>query len=427
MNVEPGDWRLTTSAKDMLSHTTGVTLVAGELKQVNIHLEDMEPVDVLRVTGKRTLIHPERIGSTTNVDHRIVQQYRSGNDLRSLIESTPGVQSDTLGNIITRGEHNSINYEIDGVTLPEAAGVLQQSQFVSPRSLQSMQVDIGGYEASDGGGPLGAVVRMRSLPITAKPFITVGEQIGGPMAGNLYYNGNTAFSQNPDSKLFNVRIESSGAFTGTRLGLSPPAASFVHDNRANINSLTKLEWLATERDTLRMMIGINHSFLEVPLQKSSFNAGVRMHQHDAQDYVILSYKHRFKRFFEEANLHILNAFYYETFNTNNKFDPTPVLNADQPIVSLTPNATRFDYAFGAQGDIRKTLFQTHHLKAGFLTEVRPVSTKFSALYYNADRNNPNAAFGQLISPFTGLPGGPQFQGNLGNYKGFRYLQSAYIQ
>ncbi len=48
------------------------------------------------------------------------------------------------------------------VVLPEAAGVLQQSQPATPRSLQSMQVDIGGYEAHDGGGPLGAVVRMKS-------------------------------------------------------------------------------------------------------------------------------------------------------------------------------------------------------------------------------------------------------------------------
>ena len=50
-----------------------------------------------------------------------------------------------------------------------------------------MQVDIGGYQASDGGGPMGAFTRMKSLPITATPTFKIGQQIGGPMAGNLYF------------------------------------------------------------------------------------------------------------------------------------------------------------------------------------------------------------------------------------------------
>ncbi len=135
----------------MLSQTEELVIAADQAKAVNVVLEDLEPVDVMRVTGKRTLIHPDKIGSSTTIPRRVLEEYRSGNDLRQLVESTPGVITDTYGNIITRGEHNAINYELDGVVLPEAAGVLQQSQPATPRSLQSMQVDIGGYEAHDGG------------------------------------------------------------------------------------------------------------------------------------------------------------------------------------------------------------------------------------------------------------------------------------
>src|ERR1700722_8861135 len=45
-NIEPGQWSLTTSAKEMLSHTTNVMLEAGQTKSIPIHLEDAEPVDV---------------------------------------------------------------------------------------------------------------------------------------------------------------------------------------------------------------------------------------------------------------------------------------------------------------------------------------------------------------------------------------------
>jgi hypothetical protein len=454
-DVDPGEWTLTTQAKEMLSHTITVKAEGGETKQVKVALEELEPVDVLRVTGKRTLIHPDKIGSTTNIDHRFIQEYRTGNDLRQLVESTPGVMNDSYGNVITRGEHNAINYELDGVVIPEAAGVLQQSQPVSPRSLQSAQVDIGGYEAQDGGGPLGAVVRMKSLPILNKPNFTIGQQLGGPLAGSIYYNGSARLSQNEKSPLHKWAIESSGSFRGTSLRLGPPVKYFAGNAGADINVLTRIEYYATERDLFRLTAAINESFLQVPTSGFARGVGVRQHQHDRQDYIILSYRHRFEKFFEEANLHLLNGFYYDSFSSTNAFDPTPDFNADQPLFSLAARAKRFNYIFSAQGDISKRLMKTHHLKAGFLDEVRPVSTKFSGTYFNADYigtlqaqaaanaerqqllssgdtvgaaavQNPTP-FGAVISPFTGQPGGPAFSGNIGHYTGFRWLQSAYFQ
>ncbi|HEY9712211.1 MAG TPA: carboxypeptidase-like regulatory domain-containing protein, partial [Chroococcales cyanobacterium] len=193
-DLEPGQWSITVTAPNMLSDTRRIDLVGSEIKVLNFSLESLEAEEILRITGKRTLIHPEKIGSTTNVNHDTVYQYGSGNDLHRLIESTPGVITDTIGNIIVRGEHNAINYQLDGVYLPEAAGVLQQSNFVTPRSLQSMQVDIGGYQASDGGGPMGAFTRLKSLPITTTPTFKIGQQMGGPLAGNVYFNTSGALS-----------------------------------------------------------------------------------------------------------------------------------------------------------------------------------------------------------------------------------------
>lgn len=425
--LEPGRWEMTVSAPDMLSHTNAFDLVPGETKSVDVTLEELDAEDVMRITGKRTLIHPEQIGSRTNVTHDTIYQYRTGNDLNQLIETTPGVMTDTFGNMIVRGEHNAVNYVLDDVILPEAAGVLQQINFVTPRSLQSFAMDIGGYKASDGGGPLGAVARLKSLPVTPTPSLTVGQQIGGPMSGNVYYNASGAFSQDIRSRLHRLRFESSGSFRGSALGLSPPVKSFRHDARADINVLGKLEYQATERDRFRLTLGINHSFLQVPVSRLSYAAGVRQNQYDAQDYLILSYKHTFDRFFDEANLHLINAFYYQGYKARNVFDPDPVINGEQPLISLTPGASRFNYVFGSQGNIIKTFRNTHRLEAGFLTEVRPVWTNFSSLYYNNDPFNPEVPYGSLFSPFTGTTTGPYFVHGLGKYRGLRYLQSAYFQ
>lgn len=500
-DLTAGEWTLTVSAKGKFSFSQKINLTGLDTASVNPQLEEQETVETLRVTGKRTLIHPERIGSTTSVDRRFLDQYKSGNDLRDVILSTPGVQRDSFGNIITRGEHNAINYEIDGAILPETAGVLNQGQFANPRSLQSLTVDIGGYEAHDGGGPLGAVVRMKSLPTSAKPVLEWGGQLGGPLAGSFHYYASSALSQNTKSIGNRIRIESSGNAVPTSLGIAPPVKKFVRDSRLDLNFLNKVEFLQSEHTRYILTTGINETFLQIPTSGSSHRFGVGLSEHDRQNYIIATMKHTGTKWVDESNLHIINAFYSQTLRSNNVFDPYPILNGEgAELLSVSPRGKRRNYVLSLQGNVKKTIAKTHHLEAGFLSELRPVRTKYGAIYRNAnlqttadsvgafqqsqqdaataaseaflagvfqdafnaalaagaDDDAANAAaqaavndagsaaaqaglnaanavpdstipYGAIISPFTGLPGGPQFSGEIGKFKGFRYLQSAYLQ
>ena len=509
-NVRPGEWTVTVSVAGMLAQSHKVHVSSDATVDIDFSMESIEVADVMRVTGERTLIHPDRIGNTTHLDKKYLEEIGSGNDLRKVIETTPGIQPDSLGNIITRGEHNAVNYTIDGAILPEAAGVLQQGQFASPRSLQSVDVDIGGYQARDGGGPMGAIVRMKSMPLQSKPTFQIGTQIGGPMSGGINFYGSSALSQNEKSVWNRVRVESSGSIFASKLGLQPGTRRFVRDAKFDLNILNKVEFNATERDRLTLIAGINESYMHQPTSPLSRRFGVRIGEHDRQNYVMLSYRHRFQKFFDEANLHIINAFYSQHIWQPNVFDPDPVINGSGALRSAAVNAKRFNYALSVQGDISKTAYKTHHLVAGFLSEIRPVKTHLSETVYNADRNlavssqtaqdsakqtaisnataanaalqtqadqasqaaisdainggasatdaaaagaaaaqgaisagggfvDANAAgttaaaavpvipYGAKISPFTGLPGGPDFTPNIGNYHGFRYIQSAYLQ
>lgn len=508
--VRAGDWKVTVSVPGLLAQSRKIHVSAESPVDIAFAMESIEIADVMRVSGERTLIHPDRIGNTTHIDKTYLEQIGSGNDLRKVIESTPGIQPDSLGNIITRGEHNAVNYTIDGAILPEAAGVLQQGQFASPRSLQSLDVDIGGYQARDGGGPMGAIVRMKSLPIQSKPTFQMGTQLGGPMSGGINFYGSTALSQDEKSVWNRVRIESSGSIFASKLGLQPGTRKFVRDAKLDMNILSKMQFDATERDRITLTAGINESYMHQPTSALSRRAGVKIGEHDRQNYLILSYRHRFQKYFDEANLHIINAFYSQHIWQPDVFDPDPVINGSGNLRSAAVNAKRYNYALSVQGDISKTAFKTHHLVAGFLSEVREVKTHLSETVYNADRslatssqqsqdsarkqavsdaNTANAAlqaqadqanqaavadainngassadataagvaaaqaaitagggfvdantagttaaaavpvipYGAKISPFTGLPGGPDFTPNIGNYHGFRYVQSAYFQ
>lgn len=60
-----------------------MTLKAGERHELAFKLEDLEGTDILRITGKRTPIHPHNIGSETYLDRTFINQYKTGNDLQS--------------------------------------------------------------------------------------------------------------------------------------------------------------------------------------------------------------------------------------------------------------------------------------------------------------------------------------------------------
>jgi hypothetical protein len=425
--LEPGKWILTVSAPAKMAQSQTIILEGDQIAENNVALADQEATDVLHVNGKRQLIHANNTQDGTIIDHTIIEQYKSGNSLRSLVESAPGVMGDSFGNIISRGEHNAVSYDLDGVTLPEAAGVLQQTQFVSPRALQAVEVDVGGYEASDGGGPEGAIVHMRSMPIQSKPVFEYGEQFGAPLAGTIHYYASGALSQDPKSILNRIRFESIGVAQDSTYRLQPGSRSFTHDNGVDLNFLNKIEFTPTERDRFKLTVGINQSLLQIPNSPLSQRAGVRLNEHDMQDFIIAGYNHKFEKFFDEFNLNVVNGFYGQSFHGPTVFDPDPVINGDNGLLrSVAPQASRFDYVLSIQSDISKTVAQTHHLKAGILSEIRPVQTNFSEVLYNADPTN-GLGFGTVISPFTGQPGGPNFTNGMGRYKGSRYLQSAYFE
>lgn len=424
-DVKPGDYTLTFAGEGMLASTRSVHLKNEPEPPMNVALEPMETADVLRITGQRMLTHPEQMANTTHLDKKYLDQLGNGNDLRQVIQTTPGIMPDSLGNIITRGEHDSVNYTLDGAVIPETAGVLQQGQLASPRSLQAVDVNIGGYEAGDGGGPMGAIVHMKSMPIQAKPVFTLGTQLGGPISGGLNYYLSSALSQDPNSKWNHVRFESSGSIFASKLGLNPGTSTFRRDAKIDMNSMTKLVWEPTERDRFTLIASINESYAHQPVSPISRAAGVKIDEHDRQNYIMLSYKHRFKKFFDEGNLHLINSFYSQHIWQPNVFDPNPVINGDNFIQSAAVNAKRYNYVISAQGDVTKTVFKTHALKAGFLTNLRFTKTQLSEYVYDA--NPADSTYGQIISPFTQAPGGPNFTGNMGKYHGSQWVQSAYIE
>src|ERR1700752_1291282 len=107
--------------------------------------------------------------------------------------------------------------------------------------------------------------------------------------------------------------------------------------------MTKVTFDPTERDHFSLVGAINESYMHQPTSPISRAAGVKVNEHDRQNFIMLSYRHRFAKFFDEANLHIINSFYSQKIWQPTVFDPNPVINGDGFLRSAAVNAHRQNY------------------------------------------------------------------------------------
>src|SRR6185437_13346869 len=88
--------------------------------------------------------------STYTITAQDIQNLPGGDnsELNSVILQMPGVAQDSYGQLHIRGEHNALQYRIDGIILPEGISVFGQT--LDPRLAQSVQLITGALPAEYG-------------------------------------------------------------------------------------------------------------------------------------------------------------------------------------------------------------------------------------------------------------------------------------
>ncbi len=114
-----------------------------------------DPLDTIEVTAKqlndtRSGIEPALGASTYTFDSAAIQAQPGGDEtaINSLLLQAPGVAQDSFGQLHVRGEHNGLQYRLNGIILPEGISVFSQS--VSPRLADSVELITGALPAQYG-------------------------------------------------------------------------------------------------------------------------------------------------------------------------------------------------------------------------------------------------------------------------------------
>ena len=322
---------------------------------------------VINVKEKRNLVQPAASGSKKDISHDQIESMPGGSDIslpKLLATTTPGVIQGAFGQIFVRGNHANLQYQIDGVQLPDSLSGTFGEAF-SPRNIDHMEIITGGVPAEYGERlaailnivtktgpetPGGAVELNYGSYNTFNPQATYG---GSDSSGKLHYYAAASYLQT-DRGLDTPQPSSYG-------DQSHGGEDAIHDHATGDDEFVKLDYILDNSDKFTLNLFNESRMYQIPNYPSSFAKGDAFFSNNYQD-----------------------QFGNSTANTS----------PAAPIFTWTPSTTddsQFEQNSYIEFVWKKTLNEHSFL------QIAPYY-KRSAIRFNNDPNNDLAS---LVAPATG--------------------------
>jgi outer membrane receptor for ferrienterochelin and colicins len=175
--------------------------------------------------------------------------------LNQVVLQAPDVAQDSFGQFHVRGEHNGLQYRINGVILPEGIAVFGQS--LDPRLISSISLVTGALPAEYGLRTAGI------LDITTKSGIQT--QSGAiSLYGGSHGQIEPSFSYGGGAGSFSYFV--SGDFLRNDLGIESPDGSSnpIHDHTTQYHGFGYLEDILDEENRVAVMLGSSVGKFQIP-------------------------------------------------------------------------------------------------------------------------------------------------------------------
>ena len=235
-----------------------------------------DKVLTLKVKAKKNLVSGSAPSSTREINKEMIQKLPQGDDIKLpklLATTTPGIIQGPFGQTFIRGNHANIQYQIDGVQLPDSPSNTFGQAF-SPRNIDHMEVITGGIPA-EYGERLAAVVNI---------ITKTGSEVPGGSAGVGYGAYNTITPQanySGSTESGHLHYYVSASYNKTDRGLDTPqpvsvndvtqgTSEAIHDQSNGNDQFVKLDWQLGNDDKLSMIAYHAYSFFQIPNFPSSF-------------------------------------------------------------------------------------------------------------------------------------------------------------
>jgi outer membrane receptor for ferrienterochelin and colicins len=210
-----------------------------------------------RLNEARNSIQTQTGASTYLINQAAIDAAPGGDNslLNQVVMQAPDVAQDSFGQYHVRGEHNGLQYRLNGIILPEGISVFGQS--LDPRLISSMSVITGALPAEYGLRTAGII------DLTTKSGLL---QPGGAISLYGGSHGTVEPSINYGGSSGSLSYFVSGDFLRNDLGIESPDGSSnpIHDHTTQYHGFGYFEDILNEQNRVALMLGSSVGKFQIP-------------------------------------------------------------------------------------------------------------------------------------------------------------------
>jgi outer membrane receptor for ferrienterochelin and colicins len=334
----------------------------------------------------RATIQTETGASTYTFNSTAIEAIPGGDNvlLNQVILRAPDVAQDSFGQFHIRGEHNGLQYRLNGIILPEGISVFGQS--LDPRFVSSLSLITGALPAEYGLRTAGII------DITTKSGI---EAPGGAVTlyGGSHGTVQPSFTYGGGSGSFSYLL--TGDFQRSDLGIESPDGSSnpVHDHTEQYHGFGYFEDILNDENRIALMLGSSVGKFQIPnLVGEQPSLGLTVNgvsnyasqdldenQREVTQFGALSWQH------SQGALNVQTSFIARYSSLT--FEPD--FPGDLLFTGIAQDAYKQNVAYAAQSDGAYQLNDSHTVRAGlFLQSDHSISDTTSQVLLTDDTGVP---------------------------------------
>jgi outer membrane receptor for ferrienterochelin and colicins len=322
----------------------------------------MVVVTAQRLNEARAGIETQTGASTYMIDSAAIAASPGGQNvtMNQVLLQAPDVVQDSFGQLHVRGDHNDLQYRLNGIILPEGISVF--SQTLSPRLISSLSLITGALPAEYG---------LRTAGIVDLSTNSGLLQPGGSVSvyGGSHSTFQPSFEYGGSSG--NLSYFVTGDMLRNDLGIESPDGSSepLHDHSTQAHGFGYFEDILNDENRLSLIIGTSNDKFQIPNQhglqpqlgldvngQTEFLSNdLDENQHELTQYAILSWQHSQGALNWQSSL--------SSRYTSLDFEPD--WTGDLLYNGIAQNAFKRDTAFGWQTDGSYKFNDAHTVRAGF--------------------------------------------------------------
>ena len=256
-----GDYTVEASAPGLIGDHQHLQINSSQVIAVELTLVAGE--EIINITDDWAVPPPPPVtGSVATVTRQTLNESPGGDDrpITDVIATQPGFVADALGNVYARGNHANIQYQVDGIPVPDSVGSLFAAS-IPTRLINGLEIYTGGMPA-EFGDRLGAVVNLTTRSASDHPDGNVQVRYG---SFNTVEPGATYAAKLSDT----VGVFGGGSFQYSERMLDPPSVyPILHDDGYSGRAFARIDWQQCDCNRYELFATYAHNKFDIPLDPS---------------------------------------------------------------------------------------------------------------------------------------------------------------